>query len=671
MQTSKPRRASAFLLTDPKRPDARKGSRAVATLLVLSFIVATCFSHLLSNVARADQGGRGQSGHSRSISDDLQEFLNTASGGSVRVIIETKPSSNSQSFSRLLTRISELGGAVSRLLNNNKHVAVQVPVSAVFALADDNAVRYMTLDKTTHVTGHLETTTGAALARTLGTSSTGTINGSGVGIAILDSGIYAAHHSFLNSAGVSRVVASVDFTGEGRTDDPYGHGTHVASIAAASDHVSGGAYTGIASNARLINVRVLNSRGEGSISDAIAGIDWCIANKAAHNIRVLNLSFGATATDTAEDDPLCQAVRRAFNAGLIVCVAAGNAGKDAAGNKVYGSIHSPGIEPSAITVGAANTFATNSRSDDGVASYSSRGPTRGYYTDSSGVKHFDNRLKPDLIAPGNKIIDAESPNNLLLRTAPQLAALTSSAHHDQMYMSGTSMATPAVAGAAALVLQRNPNLTPNLVKAILEYTAQPLAGFNTLEQGAGELNVEGAVRLAGLIRTDLLSSPAGLVKGSPLLTGPAPAQMTTIAGHGFLWGGGIIQRYNFIYGSDLMSQYQGIYGTGIMLCDGVLLTNSTLLANGTLLSSSTLLSDGVLLSDGTLLASGTLLTNSTLLADGTLLADSVLLADGTLISDSTLAAMTSSSSAAAMAQAALNGDQTAAMLPEPDPDPSN
>src|SRR5207245_434337 len=85
----------------------------------------------------------------------------------------------------------------------------------------------------------------------------------------------------------------------------------------------------------------------------------------------------------------------------------------------------------------------------------------------------------------------------------------SNEYHDQMYMSGTSMATPAVSGAAALVLQRNPGLTPNLVKAILEYTAQPLRGFNTLEQGAGELNVEGAVLLAGLVRQDL----AGLTVG--------------------------------------------------------------------------------------------------------------------------------------------------------------
>ena len=118
------------------------------------------------------------------------------------------------------------------------------------------------------------------------------------------------------------------------------------------------------------------------MSNAIAGIDWCIANKSLYNIRVLNLSLGATAVDSHVNDPLCQAVRRAFAAGLVVCVAAGNMGKDENGQKIFGAIHSPGIEPSALTVGATNTFGTNSRADDAVTSQFPR-PTRGYYTDVS------------------------------------------------------------------------------------------------------------------------------------------------------------------------------------------------------------------------------------------------------------------------------------------------
>ena len=114
------------------------------------------------------------------------------------------------------------------------------------------------------------------------------------------------------------------------------------------------------------------------------------------------MSLGMPAIDSYQFDPVCQAVRRLVNAGVVVVAAAGNNGKDNTGNKVYGQIHCPGNEPSAITVGASNTFGTDTRSDDAITTYSSRGPTRSYWVDSGGTKHFDNLVKPDLVAPGNK-----------------------------------------------------------------------------------------------------------------------------------------------------------------------------------------------------------------------------------------------------------------------------
>src|SRR4029079_9910159 len=125
-----------------------------------------------------------------------------------------------------------------------------------------------------------------------------------------------------------------------------------------------------------------------------------------------------------------------------------------------------------------------------------------------------------------------------------------------MYLSGTSMATPVAAGTAALMLQANPSLTPNLVKALLMYTAQPLAGFNMFEQGAGQLNIAGAVKLAQLVRTDLSSATT---VGSSLLTGdiPAPpAPDTTIANHTFTWSRGIILNHTYVTGTDLITKYQ-------------------------------------------------------------------------------------------------------------------
>src|SRR5215471_15060781 len=607
----------------------------------------------------------------KKTSPDLDDHVKKEPGNSLRCILTTsgRPSQS------LNNAVKAAGGDVVKGYAHSNVLCVQLPAGKVNAIANRPDVSYACLDRGVKVTGHLETTTGADQARNYGVTTTvplgpapattGLVDGSGIGIAILDSGVNIQHHSFLDAAGTCRIVSSIDFTGENRVDDAYGHGTHVAAMAAASNHVSAGAYTGIAPGASIFNVRVLNSTGAGSASNVIAGIDWCISNKnlTTPPIRVLNLSLGAPAVDSYADDPVCQAVRNAVNAGLVVCVAAGNMGKDANGNQVYGGIHSPGIEPSAITVGAVNTFGTDARSDDGITTYSSRGPTRGYWTDATtGTRHYDNLIKPDLSAPGNKMIEAESAGCLLVTEYPSFdEGVTTVTEHLQMRLNGTSMATPAVAGAVALMLQVNPALTPNMAKAILEYTAQPLAGFNTLQQGAGELNVEGAVRLASLISPNM----ATLTLGAPLLVGPAPTQSTTIAGETFVWGAGLVERWNIIYGPNLITTYQNIYGTNVLLTDGVLLSSGALVGDGTLIGEGVRLSEGVLLSDGTLLASGALLTDGTLLAGSTLLGDGALLADNCrVMSDSVLS---STAACATTAQAALrSGDAGAAMSPVQD-----
>jgi subtilisin family serine protease len=309
---------------------------------------------------------------------------------------------------------------------------------------------------------------------------------------------------------------------------------NVASLAAGNNQISNGAYTGVAPNASLINLRVLNSQGSGATSNVLAALDWVLLNHEPYNIRVVNLSIGTPAIDSYLDDPLCQAVRRVTDAGIVVVAAAGNNGKDQNGAKVYGQIHAPGNEPSAVTVGAANSFGTDARGDDSITTYSSRGPTRSFTVDDNGVKHYDNVLKPDLVAPGNKLVGAAASANYLLATHPELdAEVSSDDAHRMMYLSGSSMSAPIAAGAAAILLQANPSLTPSLVKAILMFTAQPLPGSNTFEQGAGEINIEGALRLARLVRTDLSTSTA---LGAPLLTGAPPVKQTIIGGQTFGWG---------------------------------------------------------------------------------------------------------------------------------------
>jgi serine protease AprX len=648
--------------------------RCISTLSLSLALVAILLGFQLGPVRQSLSLAHSNAQRSK-VSAYLLNRINSSNNQSVSVIIQTRPNQNAN----VISAVGRAGGTVRRTFSNLNLIVIDVPSRAISGLASRNDIDFITFDNTTEVMGHLETAVGADQARDYGEESGNEVTGQGVGIAIIDSGVDSSHHAFRSGSATSRVTAAVDFTDEGRTDDPYGHGTHVAAIAAGNAHISRGAYTGIAPAATIINVRVLNTQGRGLVSNAIAGIDWCITNKQAYNIQVLNLSFGTPALDSYENDPLCLAVRRAVDAGLVVCAAAGNLGKDLDGNSIYGTINSPGDEPSAITVGASNTKGTDVRSDDVVTTYSSRGPTRGCYVDEDGIRHYDNLIKPDLVAPGNKLIQAQSPGNHLVTGSPDLDASTNSnPSHAMMYLSGSSMATPAVSGAAAMLLQRNPGLTPNLVKAVLEYTAQPLAGFDSLEQGAGSLNVEGAVRLAGLIRQDL----SGLTLGEPLLTGEPPEQTTTIAGETFAWSGTLVQKWNVIGGSELIILYQGIYGTNVMLSDGVMVSEKVLLSDGgvltekVLLSDADLLSDNVLLSNGVTFSDGTAFLGGTLVLSGTILSDKVLLSDGTvisdkvLLSDSLLISLISSAELSSLAQSILRTGEGACMLPVQDsPEP--
>jgi serine protease AprX len=515
----------------------KKGSRALRTFIFTLIALFLVFGFIIGDKAGAQSSGLDK------LSPDLKELVVNKNQTTVKVVVQFNTTRLSKSLKDLLEKQTSI---TNRLKNLNQWM-VQMRVPLLATIAGFPEVTYVSTDRETKQLGHLSLTTGANAIRQ-STNAGGTasrLDGAGIGIAVLDSGIYKSHKSFLDASGNVRIVAKQDFTDEGTTNDRYGHGTHVAAIAAGNGRIASGAYTGIAPGANIINLRVLDSNGAGRASYVLAAVDWIMTNRATYNIRVVNMSLGMPAIDSYKKDPVCLAVRRMVDAGIVVVVAAGNNGKDSAGEKIYGQIHSPGNEPSAITVGATNTFGTDGRGDDVVTSYSSRGPTRSFTIDSTGVKRYDNLLKPDLVAPGNKLISAEGEvetaqgeiHNLLLEENPSLdAGVSADDSRMMMYLSGTSIAAPVVAGAAAILLQVNPKLTPNLVKAILMYTAQPLARFNTFEQGAGQINIEGAVRLARLVRTDLSASTP---LGAPLLTAPAPTPQTTIAGQSFPWAQGI------------------------------------------------------------------------------------------------------------------------------------
>jgi serine protease AprX len=310
---------------------------------------------------------------------------------------------------------------------------------------------------------------------------------------VIDSGINAKHNALKG-----RVLFTRDFTG-GDGVDRFGHGTHVAAIIAgqAGRTADTRDYRGIAAGAYLLNLRVLGDDGSGMASDVIEAIDWTIEHRREYDVRVINLSLGAPVMQPYRDDPLCEAVERAYRAGIVVVAAAGNYGRTADGKDVYGAIASPGNSPYAITVGAIDTHETAMRSDDTLAPYSSKGPTR-----------YDLVIKPDVSAPGTRIVSAESAGGYLSVTYPA-RHVAGSGPNAYMQLSGTSMAAGVVSGAVALVLDARGSLSPRNTKAALQMTSTFLPSAGIVGAGAGLVNVLAAVELAETNRIPTSSSIGG------------------------------------------------------------------------------------------------------------------------------------------------------------------
>jgi serine protease AprX len=411
--------------------------------------------------------------------------------GTSRVIVTFKPG-------RVGTdEIGKHGSKAGRRLRLINGQVAEVPNSVLKRLADHPAVQSIHYDRPT--TGQMNRAAVAVGARAV--QSEMGYTGAGVGVAIIDSGITSWHDDLTQTGSSSlirtnagqRVVGFVDFVnGRSTTYDDNGHGTHVAGTVAGNGYDSYGARAGIAPDAHLVALKVLDERGRGVISDVILALEWVVVNKNLHNIRVANLSVGAAVTESYRTDPLTLAAKRAVNAGIVIVAAAGNLGKNAAGQKQYGAITAPGNAPWVLTVGASNHQGTVNRNDDIVAAYSSYGPTA-----------VDYEAKPDLVAPGTGIVSLSDPTSTFYTTKASylLSGSRPTAYKPYLSLSGTSMAAPIVSGTVALMVQANPSLTPNLVKAMLQYTAQEYSGYDALTQGAGFLNSRGAVQLARFFRT--------------------------------------------------------------------------------------------------------------------------------------------------------------------------
>lgn len=340
-------------------------------------------------------------------------------------------------------------------------VAAEVPASRLSTLVDDERVARIAYDR--QVRAFMDTAAPTVLANSVWERD---LTGKGVTVAVIDTGLYP-HEDF--TLPENRIAGFQDFVANRK--EPYddnGHGTHVAGVIAGNGRRSNGLYRGIAPDARLVGIKALDAYGSGALSNVIRGIDWCVRYKDRLGIRVINLSLGAPAQDSYRDDPLCRAVEVAWRRGIVVCVAAGNEGP------TRGTIATPGIHPTVITVGASDDRGNSDRSDDVVASFSSRGPT------------VDGLHKPDLVAPGVSITAPAARRSVL--SLQQGRRRTT----DYITLSGTSMATPVCAGIVALLLQNQPTLRPDEVKERLVQSADSL-GLVPDVQGSGLVNAQRAV----------------------------------------------------------------------------------------------------------------------------------------------------------------------------------
>ena len=474
-----------------------------------------------------------------------------AANETVQVIVQYKQLPQSAQEGRVL----QLGARLNHRLGMVKGIALTIPVRALPALEADPEVLSVTVD---HPMKELDDTTD--LATGMPSAWNAGYNGAGIGVAVIDSGINGSHPDLWNSSEThSRVVYHQDFTGTassssgGAQYDLYGHGTHVAGIIGGNGYLSGGNYAGVAPGVNLVDLRALDLNGSGSDSTVIAAIQQAIALQSTYNIRVINLSLGRGIFVSYTQDPLCQAVESAWQAGIVVVVAAGNYGRlSVNGSNGFGTITAPGNDPYVLTVGAMKSNGSTSPAAETKASYSSKGPTT-----------YDHVVKPDIMAPGNDIVSLSAPGANLESSYPGELVTGNDGNNDYFTLSGTSMATPVVAGAVALLLQENSALTPDQVKARLMKTAYKVFPNSTvawvphLQQnftdfydlfsvGSGLLNMQSAIA-----NTDLAPATVGAAL-SPSAVYNQSGNVSLVYGNSSVAAGSVVWGSSSVWGTSVV-----------------------------------------------------------------------------------------------------------------------
>ncbi len=515
------------------------------------------------------------------ISPDLQ---NSTSTSQTQVVVQYAPGTQLSCSGILglvgcvLNDVVKLGGAVLGQLPIVNGLVASLDHNGIVSLSNQSNVVYISKDRS--LTPFFDNA-GPAINASAAWQSNYT--GAGIGVALIDSGVNTHPDLFTtNLLPTSRVVYSQSFVpGDSSTADAYGHGTHIAGLIAGNGISSTGplfseTFKGIAPRANIVNLRVLDGNGSATDSTVIAAINQAINLKAKYNIRVINLSLGRAVFESYKQDPLCHAVEEAWKNGIVVVVAAGNNGRYVP-TSGYGTVTSPGNDPYVLTIGSMKPMGTPERTDDLIASYSSKGPTM-----------LDHIVKPDLVAPGNLLVSTETSNTALYNTetsnqipySSYIYGGSSSPSKTYFELSGTSMATGVVSGAVADLLQAHPTLTPDQVKARLMKTASksfptsssvydPTSGITYTSQydiftvGAGYVDLAAAMASTELSSGTAMSPTAvyNSNTGNVTLTSTSSA----VWGSSQAWSGPAVWgSTQFVGGSAIMWGANSTSGSAIM-----------------------------------------------------------------------------------------------------------
>ena len=445
-------------------------ARFALAFVVLAGLLAVATPSILPAAARGAGGAV-----------EVDPALSSITGGDVNLIVRARPGAVREA----VRAVTGAGGSVTKPLPIVDGFAATVPASELGTLSRVASIYTLTLDRKVAVAeGGNPETPNSVYRKVVKADSVNNAGykGQGITVAVVDTGITEVADlsgrivDVSNGGLLGGTSPCKNFSGEATCDDSYGHGTFIAGIIAGNGAASGGAWKGVAPQAKLLSVKIAGRTGAADVSTLLAALQWIVSYRIAYNIKVLNLSLGTNGTQSYRTDPLNYAVEKAWDAGIVVVVSAGNLGPQP------GTISKPGDDPWVITVGATDDQGTNGLGDDTLPNFSAHGPTA-----ADGV------AKPDVAAPGGHIVSLRAPGSEIDARFPN--------YIDGAYRkgSGTSMSAAVVSGTAALMLQRNPSWTPNRVKYALAQTTRQAASNDQMAVGSGIVDAYAAA----------FSAPAG------------------------------------------------------------------------------------------------------------------------------------------------------------------